>query len=57
MGMELFRRIGRMTSPTEQYLLYLEERARHLKTESWFWSYRVWRVLRGYARDRYEGLE
>jgi hypothetical protein len=37
-------------SSTERYLEYLTERARHLKKEPYFWSFRAWRVLRGYDR-------
>ena len=30
---------------TEQYLQYLEERARHLRREPWFATYPVWRFI------------
>ena len=36
---------------TVQYQTYLYERARHLKKEQWYWTYRVWCTLRMVAYD------
>ena len=41
------------TSTTEQYLLYLEERRRHLREEPWFYGYAAWRWIRGYGDKPY----
>jgi hypothetical protein len=34
-----------------QYQTYLYERARHLKTEQWYWTYTVWCYLRNVPYD------
>lgn len=43
-----------MASTTEQFLEFLECRARVLRTEPWYWSYVAWRFVRGYAEVRPE---
>jgi hypothetical protein len=39
-----------MTS-TDIYLDYMRERAAHLKREQWFWTFRVWCILRGHVKQ------
>jgi len=43
-------------STTEQYLEYLAQRRRHLRTEPWFYRYAVWRWVRGYADTPPKGI-
>lgn len=33
---------------TEQFLQYLAERARWVRTEGWFYTYENWRWIKGY---------
>lgn len=39
-----------MATSTDVYLDYMRERAIHLRTEQWFWTFRVWQILRGHVK-------